>query len=233
MLGNNTLKKLTTAFTAVAILCVYSMVALAIPTDVTGEITVTGQVTVNGQTAISNSTIMSGSSIVTGAGSSATVNLGKSGRVEVLENSNLTLNFSATGIVAILSSGKVRVANAQGVPATVTTKDATTIADAGQANNFLVETECSHTHVDTTSGSVMLREGTNDRQVAAGTSATAGNLAQTGCEPCLRPDSAPKVRFAGWPWLLLIPIGVGAVLLLGKKGDTSSGGGTIVISPVR
>ncbi|MDM7923849.1 MAG: hypothetical protein QUS14_16260, partial [Pyrinomonadaceae bacterium] len=161
------------------------------------------------------------------------VSLGRSGRVEVLESTNLTLNFSNSGIVAIVSSGKVRVANAQGVPATVTTKDATVIADAGQANSFLVETECSHTHVDTASGMVVLREGSNDRQVAAGTSATAGNLAQTGCEPCLRPDSAPPVRFAGWPWLLLIPIGVAGVILLGKKSRTESGGGTIVISPVR
>lgn len=233
MLGNNILKKLTTALNAVAILCVYSMAALAIPTDVTGEISVSGQVTVNGQTAVSNSTIMSGSTIVTGVGSNAVVSLGKTGRVEVLENSNITLNFSATGIVAIVSTGKVRVANAQGVPATVTTKDATLIADAGQANNFLVETECSHTHVDTTSGLVVLREGSNDRQVAAGTSATAGNLSQTGCEPCLRPDSAPRVGIAGWPWLLLIPIGVAGVLLLGKKSRTESGGGTIVISPVR
>lgn len=233
MLGKTIIKKLTTAFTAAAILCVYSTVALALPTDVTGEISVTGQVTVNGQSAVSNSTILSGSTIVTGAGSSAVVSLGKTGRVEVLENSNLTLNFSSTGIVAILSSGKVRVANAQGVPATVTTKDATMIADAAQANNFLVETECSHTHLDTTSGMVMMREGSNDRQVAAGTSATAGNLSQTGCEPCLRPDSAPKVRFAGWPWLLLIPVGVAAVVLLGKKDDNEPGGGTIIVSPVR
>ena len=233
MLGNNILRKLTTGFTAVAILCVYSMAALAIPTDVTGEISVTGQVTVNGQTAVSNSTIISGSTIVTGAGSNAVVSLGKTGRVEILEGTNLTLNFSNTGIVAIVSSGKVRVANAQGVPATVTTKDATVIADAGQANSFLVETECSHTHVDTTTGMVVLREGTNDRQVAAGTSATAGNLAQTGCEPCLPPDSAPRVRFAGWPWLLLIPVGVAGVLLLGKKSRTESGGGTIIISPTR
>ncbi|HBE82724.1 MAG TPA: hypothetical protein DDW24_08085, partial [Blastocatellia bacterium] len=80
MLGNNMLRKIITSFTAVAILCVYSMAALALPTDVTGEITVTGQVSVNGQTAVSNATIMSGSTIVTGAGSNAVVSLGKTDR---------------------------------------------------------------------------------------------------------------------------------------------------------
>jgi hypothetical protein len=234
MLGNNLLRKITTSFTAVAILCVYSMVAVAVPANDTGEITVVGQVTVNGQIAVSNTTILSGSTIVTGPDSSATVSLGKTGRVEVLDNSNLVLNFSPSGIVAIVSSGKVRVANAAGVPATVTTKNATVIADAGQANNFLVEAECSHTHVDTTSGLVTMREGSTDRQVAAGTSATAGNLSQTGCEPCLRPDSAPPVAIAGWPWLLLLGAGVaGAAILLGRKSSTEIDGGTIIVSPVR
>jgi len=235
MLGNNMLRKIITSFTAVAILCVYSMAALALPTDVTGEITVTGQVSVNGQTAVSNATIMSGSTIVTGAGSNAVVSLGKTGRVDVLENSNLVLNFSAAGIVAILSSGKARVANASGVAATVTTKDATLIADAGQANSFTVEVECSHTHLETASGIVTMREGTNDRQVAAGTSATAGNLSQTGCQPCLRPDSAPKVGIAAWPWLLLLGAGAaGAAILIGsRKSRPDIGGGTIVVSPNR
>ena len=155
----------------------------ALPKTLTGEITVTGQVTVNGQTAVSNSTVISGSTIVTGANSSAIVSLGKTGRVEILADSNLVLNFSETSIVGILSSGKARVSNAAGVATTVTTKDATIIADASQANNFLVEVECSHTHVDTTTGIVTMREGTTDNQVAAGTSATAGNLAQTGCKP--------------------------------------------------
>jgi hypothetical protein len=49
MLGKNCFRKIITSLTAFAILCVYSMVALAVPRDVTAEITVTGQVTVNGQ----------------------------------------------------------------------------------------------------------------------------------------------------------------------------------------
>ncbi len=235
MLGKTLFRKITTSFTAVAILLVYSMAVLAVPTDVTGEITVTGQVTVNGQTTVSNSTIVSGSTIVTGAGSSAMVSLGKNGRVELYENSSVVLNFSPTGIVAVVSSGKVRVANGIGVATTVTTRDATMIADAGQSNNFTVEVECSHTHLDTTAGTVTLREGTSDRQIAAGASAVAGNLAQTGCEPCLRPGSAPPLTFAGWPWFLLLGAGAaGAALVLGlKKSDTRLGGGTIVVSPNR
>lgn len=232
MLGKN-IRRLTTLLTAVAVLCVYSTAALALPSDVTGEITVVGNVTVNGQTAVSNSTVISGSTIVTGADSSATISLGKTGRIEVLANSNITLNFSDNSIVGVLSEGKARVANAAGVAATVTTKDATVIADAGQADNFTVEVECSHTHVDTASGLVTMREGSSDKQIAAGTSATAGNLAQTGCQPCLRPDSAPPVRVAGWPWLALLAAGVaGTAIILGGGSETTTGG-TIIVSPTQ
>lgn len=234
MLRKNSFRKITTSFTAAAVLCVYSMVGLAATKDLTGEITVTGQVSVNGQTTVSNSTIISGSTIVTGSDSSAIISLGKTGRIEVLADSSIVLNFTDSSIVGILSSGKTRVANAAGVATTITTKDATVIADSGQADNFTVEVECSHTHVDTTSGLVTMREGSSDKQIAAGTNATAGNLSQTGCKPCLRPDSAPPVRVAGWPWLILLAAGVaGAAILLGGSNNTDPDGGVIIISPSR
>ncbi|MBK9154090.1 MAG: hypothetical protein IPM25_07720 [Chloracidobacterium sp.] len=233
MLAKNNFRKLIASFTSIAVLFVSSAFSLPGSKDLTGEITVRGQVTVNGQTAVSNATILSGSTIVTGANSSAIVSLGKVGRIEIMEDSNLVLNFSENSITAILSSGKAKVANAAGVAATVTTKDATVIADSSMADNFTVEVECSHTHVDTLAGVVTMREGTSDRQIAAGTSASAGNLSQTGCKPCLRPDSAPPVRVGGWPWLLLIAAGVaGAAILLGGNDD-DDGGGTIVVSPTR
>jgi hypothetical protein len=233
MLGYNSFRKLVTLATLAAVWTVYSMVALAAPGNSTAEISVTGQVTVNGQAAVSNSTILSGSTIVTGTDASAVVSLGKTGRIEVMSDSNLSLQFSDNSIVGVISSGKVRVTNAAGVSATMTSKDAVAIADAGQSNTFVVEVECSHTHVDTMAGVVTMREGTNDKQVVAGTTATAGNLAQTGCQPCLRPNSAPPVRFGGPWWLALVAAGVAVVAIaVGRKTDVEVGGGVIVVSPV-
>jgi len=223
--------------TAVAFWCVTSMVALAAPKDITGDITVSGQVTVNGQAIVSNSTVVSGSSIVTGDNSTAVISLGKTGRVEVLANSNITLKFNDTGITGILSQGKARVSNAAGVATTITTKDATVLADSGQANSFAVEVECSHTHVDTISGLVTMRSGTNDKQVAAGTDAVAGNLSQTGCQPCLRPGPDVPVASIGTLPLLAILLaaagGVGAAIILGSSTDVTTGGGTVVVSTIR
>lgn len=240
MIGKNRIRKSISLLTAVAVWCLYSTVIFAAPNDVTGEITVTGQVTVNGQTAVSNSTIVSGSTVETAKGSSAVVSLGKLGRVEISEDSNLTLKFTEGSIVGILSQGKARVSNAAGVATTFTTNHATIIADAGQANSFAVEVECSHTHVDTTTGLVTMRTGTNDKQVAAGTTGEAGNLSQTGCKPCYRPNSAPPVPVLGLGTgalailLIAAAAGVGAAIFLGSDGnDVTLGGGTTVVSNTR
>lgn len=227
MLGKNRIRRSITVLTAVAVWCVYSMVAFAAAPDVTGIISVTGNVTVNGQPAVTNATVVSGSTIVTGANSSAVINLGKIGRIEMAADSNMTLKFADTNIVGILSSGKARVSNTSGVATTITTKDSAIIADAGQANSFAVEVECSHTHVDTISGLVTMRSGNNDKQVAAGTDATAGNLSQTGCQPCLRPGSAPPVATLGLGALpialilLAVAGAVGAAVLIGSNNETT------------
>jgi hypothetical protein len=242
MLGKNIMHKTLTFLTAVAVWCVYSSVAMAAPKDVTGEITITGQVTVNGQAAVSNSTIVSGSTIVTGTNSSATVGLGKNGRVELLSDTTVTLKFSDNSIVGELSAGKVRVWNAAGIATTFTTRTATVIADAGQSNTFTVDVgcgndaKCSQTFVETISGLVVLRTGTTDKQVAAGTDAVAGNPSQTGCQPCLRPGSAPPVAVAGPWWLLLLAgaVGAGAIFLGSDNNDTTQDDNPIVVvSPVR
>ncbi len=233
MLAKTCFRKLIASLTAVAVFCVSSSLVLAQTKDVAGEITVSGQVTVNGQNAVSNATIVSGATVVTGANSNAVISLGKVGRIEVMPDSNIVLNFSDNSIVAVLSSGKAKIASAAGVASTVTTKDATVIGDQAQADNYVVEVECSHTHVDTTAGMVTMREGTADKQVAAGTSASAGNLAQTGCKPCLRPNSAPPVPIGGWPWLLLIAAGVAGTAIFFGNNDPEPGGGTIVVSPTR
>lgn len=241
MLGKNWIRKSITFLATFAVWSVSSMVALAAPTDATGVINVTGQVTVNGQPAVSNSTLVSGSTVATGADSTAVVSLGKTGRIELLADSTMTLKFTDTSIIGMMQAGKARVTNAAGVATTITTKDATILADTGQANTFAVEIECSHTHVDTLSGLVTMRSGTTDKQIAAGTDAVAGNLSQTGCKPCLRPGTVVPVPVANIgagalaAILLAIAGTVGAGIFLGTQGsDTSTdGGGTVVVSPTR
>lgn len=245
MLGKKIIEKSLTLLTVMAVLCVYSTVAPAQTSGMTGEITVSGQVTVNGQTAVSNSTIMSGNTIVTGTNSSAIVSLGKNGRIEVMSDSSVNLKFTENSIVGMLTSGKVRVTDAAGIASTVTTRNATAIGDTGQANTYSVDVgcgddvKCTQTFVETTTGLVTLRSGNTDKQVAAGADASVGNASQTGCQPCLRPGSAPPTAVAGFGAgalvaLLLAAGGIAiAAILLSQKNDIKIGGGTTVISPIR
>ncbi len=231
MLGKNLIRKSITFLTMVAVWSVFSMTAIAAPNDTMGEIIVNGQVTVNGQTAVSNSTITSGNTIVTGANSTATINLGKNGRVELLSDTNFTLKFSNNSIVGTLNAGKVRISNAPGIATSVSTRNSTVVADAGQANVFGVdvgcsdEARCTQTYVETTTGLVSLRSGSTDKQVAAGTDAAFGNPSQTGCKPCLRPGSNASVPVAGIgagavaALLIAAAAGVGAAIFFGTRDE--------------
>src|SRR5881275_33130 len=162
---------------AIAILCTYSMVALAAPqgqTGPTGDLSVVGEVSVNGTSAISGATVFSDSTITTGQNSSAVVSLGKLGRVELLPNSSLKLSFTDKGVSGMLESGRVRVSSSSGVSASVTTKDGVALADVNQPNVFMVDIECGNTVVSTQSGRVELRAGNTVKQIAAGGQDTAG-----------------------------------------------------------
>lgn len=246
MLGTSMIRKSLTMFTAVAVLFVYTMTVLAVPNDGMGEITVTGSVSVNGQSVVSSSTINSGSTIVTGTNSSAIVNLGGNGRVELLSDTSLSLTFNENSIVGSLDSGKIRVSNKAGVVTSFTTKNSTVVADAGQANTFSIDVgcgdsaRCTQTFVQTTTGLVTLRSGATDKQVAAGADASIGNPSQTGCQPCLRPGGGAPVPVAGIgagaiAALLIAAAGaVGAAIFLSKKdNDVDLGGGVVVVSPNR
>ena len=102
---------------SVAILATYSMVALAGPGKVAGELTVSGKdingeapfVLVNGEAARSGRSIFSTSTITTPEGTGAVVNLGKLGRLDLAPSTALTLTFDETGVSADLTSGVVSV----------------------------------------------------------------------------------------------------------------------------
>jgi hypothetical protein len=248
MLGKMVRKSISLS-AAIAVLCVSSMVALAGTKDITGEITVTGQVTVNGQPAVSGATIVSGSSIMTSGNSSAIVSLGKLGRVEVSADSNVTLNFTDNSMTGSVDAGQIRVMNNAGIGATFTTKNSTVVADAGQANTFAInvgcgdEAKCAQTIVSTTSGLVSVKDGGNNKQVAAGTDVSVGNPSQQGCKPCLRPNPNPGVfpvgGGGGTAAALIAAVAGGAAALIyfatrgGDSVDNIGGENVVVVSPIR
>jgi hypothetical protein len=117
------------------------MVALAAPGKVAGELTVSGKnvngespfVLVNGETARSGRSVFSGSTITTPETSSAVMNLGKMGKIELAPATSLTLTFDDKGIFGDLTSGKVTVLGASESVAIKTINGNTVHLSAGQS----------------------------------------------------------------------------------------------------
>ena len=223
---------------AVAVLSVYSMVALATPGQKapSGELSVSGQVTVNGQAAISGATVLSDSVVATAANSSATISIGKLGRVELFPNSSVKLSFGSANISGALDAGRVQVSTLAGVSSIITTKDGAAIADASQAATFMVDVECGNTIVASQAGLVQLKTSTKTTPVAAGSSESAGQAAPgTRCTRLTRPDTFGHLSGGALAALLLAAGGaVGAAIWASSRNnDFNFGGNPIVISPSR
>jgi hypothetical protein len=225
---------------ALAVLCTYSMVALAAPQQkagATGDLAVVGEVTVNGTAAISGATVFTDSTIVTGERSSAVVSLGKLGRVELLPQTTLRLSFTDGSVTGGLDAGRVRMSTSTGVTASVTTKDGVAVADSTQPTVFLVDVECGNTIVNTQTGRVELRAGNAVKQIAAGSQDTAGQAAPgTRCVRLTRGDTFGVLSGGALAALLLAAGGaiVAAIIAATQDEELDFGGGTpIVVSPTR
>ncbi|MDQ3800860.1 MAG: hypothetical protein M3384_15545 [Acidobacteriota bacterium] len=99
------------------------MVGLASPDKTVGELTVSGKavngeipvVKVNGEAAQSGRAIFSSSTITTSESSSAVINLGKIGRIELAPNTTISVSFNEKGLNGELLAGKVTALSADNV----------------------------------------------------------------------------------------------------------------------
>lgn len=238
MISKTCSRKSIAACLSVAVLSVYSMVALAAPgaRASSGELSISGQVTVNGQKVISGGTLFSDSVIVTADHSSAIVSLSKLGRVELAPNSSLTLSFSDQGITGMLSKGVAHVSTIAGVFVNLTTKDGSVVVDGNQATSFTVDTKNGNTIVSTEAGLAELRAGGAARQVAAGENAVAGTPQGTTTDGCRYGDCPDTGISGGALAALLLGIGAAAAaIILATRDDDefAFGGNPVVISPSR
>lgn len=120
----------------VAIYASYSMVTLAGTDKVAGELLISGKnpsVRVNGETAQSGRSIFSASTISTPANTSAIINLGKIGKIELAPNTTANISFTDKGINGDLMSGKITVLGAAEAVNIKTTEGKTVKLSAGES----------------------------------------------------------------------------------------------------
>ena len=224
-------RKFIAVFVAAAVLTVYSMLTLASPGARSGELSALGNVTVNGQRVTSGGTIFSDSMIVTAKDSSATVSLGKLGRIEVSPNSGLKLSFSENSIVATLESGRSRVSTPAGVSVNIATKDGLVVVDGTEATSFSVNLENGNTSVATEAGLAKLTSGGTVNRIAAGESGMAGTPQGTKKGD----DDEHGIHGGALAALLLATGGAVAAIIYALKhnNDLNFGGTVVVVSPTK
>ncbi|HEX4899663.1 MAG TPA: hypothetical protein VFV61_03975 [Pyrinomonadaceae bacterium] len=229
MISKSLSRKTLAAFVSVAVLSVYSMVALAGAKVASAELSVSGQVTVNGQKVISGGTLFSGSTVVTADSSTAIVSLSKMGRVELSPNSSLILNFTEESVTGMLDKGVAKVSTVAGVSVNITTKDGAVVVDGSQTTSFTVSTNRGNTVVSTEAGLAELRSGAATQQIAAGENGTAGTPnPQTD-------DDDDDMSGGALAVLLLASAGAIIAVIIAAKEDNELqvGGNAIVVSPSR
>ena len=229
MISKSLSRKTLAAFVSVAVLSVYSMVALAGAKVASAELSVSGQVTVNGQKVISGGTLFSGSTLVTADSGTAIVSLSKMGRVELSPNSSLILSFTEESVTGMLDKGVAKVSTVAGVSVNITTKDGAVVVDGSQATSFTVSTNRGNTAVSTEAGLAELRSGAATQQIAAGENGTAGTPnPQTD-------DDDDDMSGGALAVLLLASAGAIIAVIIAAKEDNELevGGNAIVVSPSR
>jgi hypothetical protein len=229
MISKTLLRKFIAVWVTAAILTMTSVLTAATPVVRSGGLSVTGQVTVDGQSAISGGTFFSDSTIVTAADSSATLSLGRLGRIELPANSSLTLSLTDNTLVGTLHAGQGYVTTPVGVFVNIATKDGLVSVDGTRATSFTINSE-NNTKVSTETGLAELRTPNGIEAIGSGQNAVAGSfvppqqfiarLTTTGNQPItVNGASAASGANLLTGAIIETPAGVGATINLGTLGE--------------
>jgi hypothetical protein len=112
-------------------------------TNLKGQLTVNGSVTLNGKRAITGTTVLSESriSVACATGNTATVNLGKLGRIELSAGAQMVVRFSDGLISGELLTGNAVVNNTAGVKVAITTPAGLSAADGKEPAALAVNSQ--------------------------------------------------------------------------------------------
>jgi hypothetical protein len=131
--------------------------------------------TVNGHSAIAGMTLFNNNHVTTGPQGSAVINAGKNGRLELGEQTDVTLQFSPETFGGELRSGRAVISVPAGVTVSVATARGTVITDGTRASLLTIEVDNKRTRILSQRGDARLVAGDNVERIQEGE-----EIAQTG-----------------------------------------------------
>jgi hypothetical protein len=182
-----------------------------------GELSVTGPVTINGTAAISGATVFNDSRVKTAKNGTATINLGKFGRIELAPDTEMTVRFSETTVGGNLLGGRAVVSTPVGVGIAVATADGTAVSDGKQAAVLTVDVTCGNTRVASSRSDAKVTSGNKVEYVAAGQEVAVGTQAAGQGSRCTRLSAAGATGVGG------LSAGAIAALVIAGVGGAVAG----------
>ncbi len=208
------IRKAISSCLMIAMLATYSMVALAGTGKASGELIVTGNNTngnapfalVNGEAAKSGRTIFTSSTISTPDNTTAVINLGSTGEIELAPNTSLSVSFNDKNASVDLTSGSL------------------TILKSAQSVNVNVGGQALMLNAGETATSEA-GKADDDYRDSSGKCIDAD---KDGKEEC-------NTGASWWLWALVFGGAAAGVVIAATQGnnETQLGGGAIVVSPSR
>jgi hypothetical protein len=129
------IRKALTMCTLSAVITVSSLAVLAGPNKPVGELVITsGGATVNGEAVKTGRTVFASSTIITPEDSSAILNMGKAGKVELAPGTTYTIAADGTLSGGSLTAGSVTVLNGEKITVTTSTGENVEIATGEMAS---------------------------------------------------------------------------------------------------
>jgi hypothetical protein len=198
-----------------------------------GELSVSGQVTINGTAAISGATIFSDSTIKTSQKGSATVNLGKLGRVQLGPESEMLVRFSDGNVGGNLVAGRAVASTPAGVTVSVATREGTAVADGKQASVLTVDVSCGNTRVAATHGEATVTSNGKVESVAAGHEVAVGQAQAPRCTRLATSSFGAGLSGGALALLLIAGVGLAVAGIIAATQSDEVTSGSVVVSSFR
>ncbi len=197
-----------------------------------GELSVSGSVTINGTSAISGATVFSESRIRTAANSSAVINLGRLGRLQLGPESEMTVRFNDGTLGGSLSAGRA-VANAPaGVAVSILTADGVAAAGGGKSAAIAVDVTCGNTRVMAARSEATLTAAGRVETVNPGKEVSAGQAKGT-CTRIATPTLGTGLSTGALASLIIAGIGGAVGGLIAATQSDNVAPSSVVVSGFR